>query len=367
MIIDSFLGIRNTEPIRSIPDNALSACVDCDISDSGKLSQRNGYVSSLSLSDITTGYSTQDKTGYVVDGGVLKRVDALNAYPLISSTATSFADFSKVLFTNDGYRIENDVVTNLSIPSGGMSGPTLMAGIGSWPAGRYTSVYCYRDASGLEGPCSATTSIDLIEGQSVIIAPPPVASGYTAIVYITEANGTVFFDATGALLNPVQLEADSFPLNSTVMAFYDSALYLALPQSNGTTWIAYSFPYLFHLYDFTRRYCIVPGEVRDMKGTPNGLVIATDAAIYTYSDDTLTLLANYGVPKGRSMTITPQGTVKLFSNRGVCEALPFVNLTETKALFAPGTQCSTALVDQDGIQKFITLTDGSGSAYNTHF
>ena len=33
MIVNSFLGIRNTSPSRSIPDNALSDAVDVDIDD----------------------------------------------------------------------------------------------------------------------------------------------------------------------------------------------------------------------------------------------------------------------------------------------------------------------------------------------
>jgi len=108
----------------------------------------------------------------------------------------------------------------------------------------------------------------------------------------------------------------------------------------------------------------VPGEVRDMKPVDGGLIIATDCAIHFYDGERLNMLANYGVPRGRSIVQTPNKGVKIFSNRGVCEAMPFANLTETKALFAPGNLVSSSLVDQDGIQKFVTLSDGSGNPYN---
>jgi len=137
-----------------------------------------------------------------------------------------------------------------------------------------------------------------------------------------------------------------------------------MPQTNGTTMIVWSLPFKFHMFDLTKYYAIVPGEVRDMKPVDAGLIIATDSNIFLYDGEKLTMLANYGVPKGRSMVITPSHQVKIFSNRGVCEALPFTNLTEDKALFAPGNLVSSALVDQGGIQKLVVLSDGTGVPYN---
>jgi hypothetical protein len=98
------------------------------------------------------------------------------------------------------------------------------------------------------------------------------------------------------------------------------------------------------------------------------LIIGTDSAIYAYTGE-LDKLADYGVPQGRAFTRMPSDDdegaekIKIFSKRGVCEAMPFKNLTERRALFAPGSQCSTAIVAQNGIHKFIALSDGSGAPY----
>jgi len=366
MKINKFLGVRNTSPDRSLPDNSLSAALNVDIDDEGIITQRNGYALSKAVSNLTAAYTTQDQVTYVVSGGVLSRVDdSLNLVPIVASTATAFADFSKNLFTNDGLRIQADTASNLFIPNASGTGPELYSAPGNWVEGTYSAVICYRNTvTGLEGASSASNSITIAANSRVVVNPPPVFAGFTAIVYMTAANGAVYYDTEGTQISPDQLVADSFPVGAPVLAFYDSALYAALPQANGTSLLVWSLPFKFHIFDLTTNYAVVPGEIRAMKPVDGGLLIATDHALFAYDGANLIQLANYGVPKGRSLVQTPDKKVKIFSNRGACEALPFINLTETKALFAPGKQVSSALVDQNGIQKMVVLSDGSGTAFN---
>jgi hypothetical protein len=198
----------------------------------------------------------------------------------------------------------------------------------------------------------------------VIVTPPPIIAGYTAVFYMTAAGGSVFYDPTGIQLNDVQILANPFVVGSPAIAYHASSVWIARPMPNGSTVIIYSAPFYHHLFDAVQNYIVVPGEVRAMASTGEALIIGTDVAIYSFTDK-LTPLAHYGVPPGRPFVVTPDGMIKIFTYRGCCEALPFANLTETKALFAPGVQCSTALVNQGGIQKFVTLSDGSGTPYNT--
>ena len=368
MHIDNFLGIRNTSPVRSIPDNALSAATDVDLDDVGILTQRNGYNRVVTLTNVTSSYTTRDKAAYVVANGTLSRVlPDLTLIPIVASTATAFADFGKVLFTNDGYKVQDDKAVDLTPPGYGSSAPSIVVASGTWPAGQYSVTYCYRDnATGLEGASSPLTTVTLVDDQMILVDPVPAFAGYTPVVYMTDAGGSVFYDSDGVQLRDVQILANPMPLGAPAMAIHDSSLWVASPQPNGSTVITYSAPFFFHLFDVVKNYIIVPGEVRAMQSLAEGLLIGTDAAIYLYAEK-LIPLANYGVPKGRSFIRTPDDKAKIFTHRGVCEAMPFANLTETKALFAPGVQCSTALVDQNGIQKFVALSDGSGVPYNTRF
>ena len=366
--VTSFLGVRNTSPPRSIPDNALQVASDVDLDDVGIISRRHGFQQAASSSTITTGYSTLDRVSYVVDNGVLCRVSpSLELIPITASTATAFADKDGILFTNDGLRVKDDRAIDLNFPVGmGQSAPTLIATVGDWPAGRYTAVYCYRsDTTGLEGPTSAPSSITITEGQRVSVAPPIVPTGYTAIVYITATDGTVFYDSDGLSLNPLQIAADPFPVDGTSLAVFDSSLFVSLPQANGSTLVAWSFPFHPHLFSLSKNYIVVPGEVTGMYGLEAGVVITTNRDVLLFDGTAVRALAPYGTPKGRPITPSATGTVFIYTNRGVCEAMPFVNHTEQKALFAPGESCSTTITEHDGVQQFITLTDGTGAPFNT--
>lgn len=368
MIVKEFLGIRNTSPVRSIPDNALSAATDVDLDDAGILTQRNGYNRTALLTNVTTAYTTRGGITYVVANGMLSRVDAsLSLVPIVASSATAFTDFGGVLFTNDGYKVQNDIAVDITPPGFNSSAPSVVIAAGDWLPGQYSVTYCYRDnVTGIEGASSPITTVTLVANQAILVTPVPVYAGYTSVVYMTDAGGSVFYNSDNVQLRDVQILANPMPLGSAAMAIHDSSLWVAQPQPNGSTVVTYSAPFFYHLFDVVKNYIVVPGEVRAMESLPEGLLIGTDAAVYIY-DEKLNVLANYGVTAGRPFVRTPDNKVKFFTQRGVCEAMPFTNFTEDKALFPPGVQCSTALVDQNGIQKFVVLTDGSGLPYNTRY
>ncbi len=361
--IDSFLGIRNQSPIRSIPDNALTAASDVDIDDVGIITQRNGYALAKAISSVTSAYSTLDQSGYVVSSGTLYRVPPdLSLIAIAASTATAFADEAKVLFTNDGLRVENNTAISINLHTPELP-PVLSAITGTMPAGIYSATYCYRSASGLESGSSPIASIELLVDGGIAIAPITPPAGYTVNIYMTDANGTVFYDNNGVQLNEVQILAESFPDSIEQIAYHENRLWLSRSLPNGNTIIWFSAPYHYHLYNLQKDYIIIPGAVYAIMSSKQGLVIGTDAAIYVYGEQ-LDKFVDYGIVPGRAFTRNPDGTVLMATKRGACTFPPFANVTENKASFPPGLQCSTALVQQDGINKFVTLSDGSGTAYN---
>jgi hypothetical protein len=362
MIVNSFLGIRNTESSRSIPENALSDAVNVDISDAGVITQKNGFTSSLDIAT-TTAYSTLDNTGYVVSSGVLYQVlNDLTVINIAPCMATEFSDYGKVLYTQDGLKVESGIATTIKIPVPEYA-PSMRVIDGTMPAGTYSAVQCFRAASRLEGGSSEHSSIELTSEGGIAIDPIDVPAGYTVNVYLTDANGSVYYDSNGIQINQYQLLAESFPDDIDKICYHNSRLYLskALPDGNTVVW--FSHPFMPHLYDMESNYFIVQGEVRAMMSEVSALIIATDSAIYAYADG-LNKLADYGVPTGRSIVRKQGGNVVIWTNRGVCQALPFQNLTETKSSFAPGIQCSTAIVEQDGIVKFVALSSGDGTPYS---
>jgi len=354
--------------MRSIPDNALARAVDVDIDDAGVVFGRRGYVKALDITNITASYTIQKGSSFIVADGYLYRVDAgLNLHQLCPSTATHFCDYGRVLFTNDGHRVRDDVVYNLYIPDPQETSVALVAGVGNWPAGQYAAVVTYQDSNGLEGPTGPPTTINIVEGQCVNIRPPTEHEGFTSTVYMTEANGTVYFSPTGRVIDDNLLVSDAFPQGVDEIAWYNSSLYLAIPQ-NGYTVIMYSFPFRYHIFDSLEHYFIVPGEVRAMHGALGGLVICTDSAIYGYDGTILKVLAEYGVPPGSSILHQPDSEdVYIYTYNGICSYPDFKNLTEEKCSFPSGSEVATAMFIRDGIEQFIVLTDGLGEAYNARF
>lgn len=363
-VINQFVGIRNTSPIRSISNNALVDAIDVDIDDEGILTRRHGYPVRTHIPGITSAYATFDQICYIVKDGMLCGLDdSLTPAPLYPSEASEFCDFGKVLFTNDGLKVHEGKVFDLKVPVPS-SPPSLSVASGDYVAGEYNVVYCYRSlTTGLEGGSSPTASITIPENSRAVIDQALPIPGYEASYYMTEAGGSVYYAPDGSQLNPVQVVSDPFPELVDKVAYFEASLYVSVPLSNGSTQVLFSVPFYHHLFDYTRNYFIVQGEIRAMMPAQDSLIIGTDSAIYAYSG-TLTRLTDYGIPRGRAFTKAPDGSVIMFTNRGVCVAMPFNNLTEARALFAHGGNCSTALVLQDGIVKFVALSDGSGMPYN---
>jgi hypothetical protein len=244
---------------------------------------------------------------------------------------------------------------------------TLTASSGDLPKGIYRATYTYKSLlSGIETGSAPPSSIEIASG-GFYIAPPTAPSGYRPVVYVTEANGTVFYsNDTDIQLSPMQVLADPFPDKVEKIAYHESKLYVSRTV-DGKTLVNYSKPKRTHLFEYKSDWFFVPGIVHCMMSANGALLIGTGTAIYAYQDKVLTPLAHYGVPMGRAMAKTPNGNVLIHSNRGTCRALPFENITETKFSIQPGQVCSTAILDAGGIHRFIAMKGGISQSYNENF
>jgi hypothetical protein len=354
MNITGFKGIHNTQPPRSIPDDALTDATDIDIDDSGAAIKRGGYSQAKSVT-IDDAYTTLDGRTYLVSDSNLYRVDdSLEVIDLGGTTATAFCDYGDTLFTNDGLMVRGDSVTDLTIKPG--TSPDLTVVPGNLPAGTYQATYTVKNSAGLESVAAPIASVTIDDDESVIVTPP-VAN---TVSYLTDADGTVYYTESGYPLDPVLLGADSFPERVEFMEFWDSALWCSRSMENETV-IFFSKPFHYHVFDYEANHIIVPGKVLAMAATQEGLVIGTQTGLFLYNDS-LIQLARYGVIPGRPIVKLPNGSVLIHTERGVC-TVPFQNLTENKVSLPMGSKCSTAVVYQNGMQKYVALHDG-GAAFN---
>jgi len=101
-----------------------------------------------------------------------------------------------------------------------------------------------------------------------------------------------------------------------------------------------------------------------LKATNEVLVIGSDIVVNAWDGDKLSMLANYGVPRGEPGFVTVSGVAEFWTVRGMCRAMPFENVTQQKVSVAPGTYCAVAHLEQNGFNRFVALTDVGGVSNN---
>lgn len=362
MELRNFAGISNTSPARSIKKNELADATDVIIEDSGAVRQRDGYTQALALAN-TTSYQTFDGVTYVVSGGILYRMNAdLTKTAIVASTATEFCDESRYLFTNDGVQVHNGVPSSINIPTPQYE-PQVTVIPGTNPAGLYTILCTHSNSQGVEGGTSPPLSARLSAPGDLSVTIPALA-GHTANVYVTDADGEVFYlQGTRFQLDPILVNANPFPTGADKIEYFNTRMYVSVPQGDYTT-VFYSEPNHYHLYGFNDAYFVVTGKVEAMKATQNGIVIATNSEVYFYDGIDLVKIADYGVVPGRPIVRKPDKSLLIHTTRGVCSAMPFTELTQAKVSLPMGGQCSAALMYVDGAKLFVGLHDGSGTAFN---
>ena len=169
------------------------------------------------------------------------------------------------------------------------------------------------------------------------------------------ADGT----ALDSLLYPLPIGAD-------VVQHWGGRMYAAEymhTQSQSIVW--FSMPLGYHLFRLDTDFITVRGRVLMLAPHDQALIIGTDDAIYAYDGKTIETLADYGVVPGWSWAMDDDDkTVYIWSQRGLCKAMPFANLTSGHVSVAPGVQAGAAVIAQDGQKRFVVALQAGGTAFN---
>lgn len=374
--IKQFLGLRNTARQRKQPVGALSLAQNIDIDDEGAIVTRNGYVKSVNGTSITAAYAPRHGDyGYVVDSGrLLKVTTELSTIDLgaVSSERTVWTEAGDYVFLSTGKVINDDTLLDWRVdPPDALQCRTTT---GSLAAGQYQLVATLTTADGRESASSGLTILDVSEGGAIQIDN---AAGKN--IYVTEANGEVFYYAGTGLnyitstlllsipLDPALLLNNPLPDGIEQIAYYSGSVYYSLlDQVNNTSIVGWSKPFRWHVFDVSDDYILVPGQVRCMVATgqeqDKNLIIATERQVFAFNGDSLVELAAYGVPSGVTASRSLSGLTLLWTERGVCSLDPFQNLTWEKASLTTGSVDNTYHIAHDGIEQFVVLTDSQGAA-----
>lgn len=389
MDITTFKGLNNvTDPLRA-GMSWLQLANNVDITASGALVQRAGYLRT-NTGSFTGLYSTMDYDRmYCVDGGSLKTLDTNGLRILKTGLNTAPMYWTEV---NDQVFYNNGIDSGIVLPDNTVldwvwvvpSAPNLGVVTGSLSAGTRRVFVTFTLPDGRMTGASEGISITTTEGQAVQINNIPQVAGFRTNVFISPGNSTVAQFALSTTSTSIvwnsgpdtlgyelQTEGlDPLPQGCDVIQHWRGRIHAAqyFAHENQTA-IWASEPFAFHLFDLSRSFLLVPGRVTML--APFGkdaLLIGTDSRIYSYDGQNMTEEAPYGVPPGQHWSIdtTTKKTV-FWSDRGVCEAMPFRNLTEGSVSVAPGVRAGGTVVMQGGQQRYLAALRRGGSAFNSRF
>lgn len=251
---------------------------------------------------------------------------------------------------------------------------------GNLPAGHYRAVSTLVLPDGRETGASSAAEVWLEEGSALRIEPEPIdPKRGRQLVYLSAANSDVFQllgEATGAVIwdsSPDELGRDCLGLNlwplpdaATVIQHWQGRLFAGQSLDDGNSAVWFSKPLAFHLFDTAADFFMVPGEIRMLASHAAALIVGTSKGLWAFSDGQLKQLAPYGVPAGLPWARDEDGRVWIWSQRGICTALPFANLTSSTVSVPPGTDVHAHWCQYAGQRHFLvsTAADPAQAAFN---
>lgn len=379
-------GMVNTvDPVRTELGD-LESGLNIDLDDTGSAIVREGQTAFGSFGAISSAFATRDMQHlYVVDAGDLKSVRPDGT----SVTLKSGLPSGEIWWTEAGnYVIYSGAAQGMILGdqwrSWGIDTPTppkLTAQPGSLPAGRYLVSVVLVDSYGRQGGADHSSLIEF-ETPSAIQMEATVPAGHTADFYISSTDGEeLYFCGNSAdglflydgdithLTYPLSMEQDVAypPPSGEQVAYFAGRTYLAQAHPTAdVTHIFYSQPLASHLFDYTADFITVPGEVRLLCATSSGLVIGTDREIYVFDGEALVKMAEYGVVEGHASSPLEDGNILFWTERGLCRALPFENLTEARFSFVPGDRAVVQFMQHNGYSKALVVVRNGGEAFNKY-
>jgi hypothetical protein len=368
--IKAFKGVNNVTDSHRLSQEWLIDAVNVNVTNTNGIVRRGSATSALATT-VDGSYESEDGRVFIVSSGALRRVMPDLTTRTLTTGLTSdgyyWAEINNQIYFGNGtsYGIieRDDSVSPLlwDIPTA----PTLRPHNGSMEAGMYRCCVTYVMPDGRETGPSEPTELVLGGSNGLLIEDIPQVAGWGTNVYITPVNSTVFMlagyttqtamdwniDMT-ILDEPIET-MDDYPIRGTRLTVWQGQLFTAEQEgSTSTIWASEALqPHLFPRGD---SHLTVPGEVTLMCAGSEGLIIGTRERIYAWNGETLIVLAEYGAPSSEADTDS-SGTAYFMTNKGLCKAFPFQNLTEQYHQFTlwDGLRVSV-LEDRDELRVIIT-------------
>lgn len=381
--IGRFKGLNNvSDPLR-LKLGWLSAADNIDVTNTGAIETRQGYQRT-DVTPTSAAFQTRDLRAYVVADGAIQRLTGVGLTSIIDLTGSGrmyWTEINRDVYFNNG--VDRGIIhVDDTVSQWGWATPgsvRLGAVSGSLPGGTYQALCTFLLPDGRETGASTASAVVLDGTQALQVTDIPQVPGYTTLLYIAPADSSVFQlygpapaavtwnsgpEALGTNLSTQFL--DPLPLGTEVVQHWKGRVYASqyLAADNiSVVWMTE--PLGYHLFNLNSGFFMVPGQVRMLASVDQALIVGTDAEIYAYDGESLASLAPYGTPPGWPWAYDEDTkTVLIWTNRGVCRALPFENITQEYVSVPPGLQVGASIVRRDGHKKFVANLVAGGTAFN---
>lgn len=314
--------------------------------------------------------STNDTLSEISSTGIATRVTAN-----VTGAPFEWIEIGNALFlmsADDRWAIYPDRVVHWGIPEAGL--PYVVAIPGTLNQGRYLIACVLEAPDGRVGGCTQLITFILPTTGGIEITAPQVA-GYVTRVYMSDINGLTLYylgdsPALGAVAvtNPLELMGLGHPMPS--WGLYEPPQGIVMGRRNTQLVVAdwepeldrsvlyFSAPDAPHLFDLQNDFWVVPGRITVLATIPQGLVIGTDREIFVNTPDgSLQKVADYGALPGTA-AYDDFGSVMFWTDRGLCSAPPFTNLTDDRYVPANRVSATGAILPWKGSIYYLCAQHG---------
>jgi len=389
----TFLGLNNvTDKLRLKNIGWLTQADNVIVTPAQALTRAKGHTRSTTNTALYGAYATKDmKRLYVVDDGELRSYSTDLSFRVLRTGLSpwpySFDEVNGVVYYSNGVDLGAISAASEAIPWGisAPSTPYVAQGTGSLYRGVYSVVITYVDANGLESANSSVTEVYCATGASIVLSEITQVAEYTVNVYVTQPDGTIFFLAAENVgeayaITNVRALGRELPYWNTntprggLPCFFQGRMHTAewFPELDMTV-IWRSLPLQYHHFDPGAEAISVPGQARFLEVTGVGssgtgyekgtMIIGTDRQVWGWTGENLVELAAYGVVPGWHASLH-KDNLYFWTLRGLCRAMPFMNLTEGTVSVPPGLRAGGTVVEKDGMRRYVVALIKGGEAYN---
>lgn len=400
--LTKFAGLNNVLPPDRTPEQYLKEAINVDIDKSGGIHKRPGYKLKIS-GNFHSVWGENNNFLAVKDNYLVRINNDFTTYSISPYNYDSRISYSSVDFSSDVYFVSQDmqghIVGNSLYPFGYIAPQvpilTEVSGTGNLTEGLYQVSLTYVSNIGEESGARKAEQITISDGSHIQVSNIRASSESTITkirIYCSTPNGQTLY-----LVGEIPNSDGSFTIgdvHTTGVTPLKSFNMYPAPKGDiiryfkGRMWIAdgnvlwYSSPYSFNWWNLQSDFFSFESEITELMPVENGIWVGTENTLYylagknpeemyLINPEPVSVVRNTGqkisgtyihidnTPIGYKWLVTTDKGIFVCFNDGIA-----LNTTEINVVFPGAERGVSTFVQQDGINRYLTLLEEKRSSNN---